>query len=134
MARANIDLVCSIYAAWERGDYSATEWAHPEIDTVIADGPEPVASTGVARLREGLSTILDAWEDWRPEVEEYRALDAERVLVLTRRGGRGKMSGMELGRMRSQGATLWHVRGGAVMRLVIYWDRERALADLGLKE
>ena len=39
---------------------------------------------------------LDAWAEYRTEVEEYRELDEERVLVLTHDSGRGKASGLEL--------------------------------------
>jgi hypothetical protein len=54
------------------------------------------------------------------------------VLVFMRYGGRGKLSGLELGEMRSSAAILWDLRDGNVTRLVHYWDRERALAELGL--
>jgi hypothetical protein len=37
----NLDLVRSISAAWEWDDYSSTEWAHPQIEFVLADGPDP---------------------------------------------------------------------------------------------
>jgi hypothetical protein len=69
----------------------------------------------------------------RIKVDEYRQLDDERVLVLTRSGGgRGRRSGLELGEHGGGGAGLFHVRDGKVTRLVIYFEREHALADLGL--
>jgi len=55
------------------------------------------------------------------------------VLVLTHRVGRGKTSGLEVGQMRTQGANVFHARDGKVTKLVWYWDRDRALADLGLE-
>jgi ketosteroid isomerase-like protein len=129
----NLDLVRSIYAAWERGDYSATEWAHPEIEFVIAGGPAPGRWTGLAELAEGWREWLSAWEEWRVMAEEYRELDDERVLVLLHGSGRGKTSGVEIGQMQSNGANLFHIRDGKVTKLVIS-DRDRALADLGLEE
>jgi hypothetical protein len=77
---------------------------------------------------------MGVWNDVRAEVEEHRELDAERVLVLESRRARGKASGLELRNMRSEGAVLFCVRDAAVARLVFYWDRDRALADLGLEE
>jgi ketosteroid isomerase-like protein len=133
MSQENVELVRSLYEAWERGDYRATEWAHPEIEFVMAGGPAPGRWTGLAGLAEGWREWLSAWEEWRVVAEEYRELDGERVLVLIRFGGRGKTSGVEVGQMQSKGANLFHIRDGKVTRLVIY-DRERAFADFGLSE
>ncbi len=82
--------------------------------------------TAVAR------SILSAHEEIHIEADEYRDLDDTRVLVLDHTSGHGKTSGVELGQMRAKGAHLFDVRDGKVTRLVVYWDRERALADLGL--
>jgi ketosteroid isomerase-like protein len=132
-ASKNLDLVRSIFADWERGDFfSSAEWAHPEIEFVSADGPEPSRWTGLAGMAEGTRDVLDAWKEYRVEAEEYRELDNDRVLVFIRRGGRGKASGLDLAQMQTKGAHLFHVRAGKVTRLVVYADRDRALADLGL--
>jgi ketosteroid isomerase-like protein len=52
--------------------------------------------------------------------------------VLIRHHGRGKTSGLELGQIASKVASLFHLRDDKVTRLVVYFDRERVLADLGL--
>ena len=50
----------------------------------------------------------------------------------TATAGHGKTSGVELGQVRARAASIFHIRDGKVGRLALYWDRERALADLGL--
>ena len=130
---ANLDLVRSIYAAIERGDFASSEWADPDIERVVVDGPEPGTFRGLAGLAEGMRTVFRDMEDVRAEAEECRELDGERVLVLVHYAGRGRESGVDLGLMRTEGANLFHVRGGKVTRLVIYMDRDNALADLGLE-
>jgi ketosteroid isomerase-like protein len=131
---ANLDLVRSMYAAWERGDFKSAEWAHPEMEYVFVDGPTPGRWTGQAGLAKGMREFLSAWKDFRSEAEEYIELDEERVLVLTRYSGRGKTSGVEIAQMRAKGANVFRVRDGSVTQRIIYFDRDHALADLGLKE
>jgi hypothetical protein len=67
-------------------------------------------------------------------VDEYRDLDDERVLILQRKSGRGKHSGLEIGEMHAKSATICHIRGGKVTKMILYYERENALADLGLEE
>jgi ketosteroid isomerase-like protein len=130
---ANVALVRSIFAAWARGDFAAEpEWADPQIEWVMVDGPVTGTSTGRAGLAAGTRDVLNVWHEARIEPEEYRELDGERVVVLVRAHGRGKMSGVDLTRLRSEGAWVVHVRDSMVTKLVRYWDRDRALADLGL--
>jgi ketosteroid isomerase-like protein len=135
MSQENVELVRSIYAPWGRGDFRSAEWAHPEIEFVIADfGPMIGTYKGLAGMAEAWSAFLGAWDEYRTEVDEYRELDGERVLVLLHVVGRGKASGVQLGQMRTKAANLFHVRGGKVTRLVLYSDQERGLAELGLSE
>jgi ketosteroid isomerase-like protein len=128
---ANLDLVRSIYAASERGDFSSAEWADPEIDFVVIGGPTPYRAHGIPGMARGMREFLTAWEGYRVETEEYRELDDEGILVLTRDTARGRTSGVHTVAMRAQ---VLHLHGGKVMSLAIYWDRDRAFADLGLEE
>ena len=127
----NLDLVRSIFSAIERGDYTNAEWADSEIEYVIAHGPEPDTYRGLAGLAEAMRTVFRDIEDFRSEAVEYRELDAEHVLVLRRVVGRGRLSGVPVS---GRGAELFEVRDGKVTRIVVYSERDRAFADLGLEE
>ena len=127
---ANLDLVRSIYAAIERGDFASSEWADPDIERVVVDGPEPGTFTGLAGLAEGMRTVFRDMEDVRAEAEECRELDAGHVLVLGRSFGRGKLSGVPVS---ARNAEVFEVHEAKVTRVVVYYERDRALADLGLE-
>jgi ketosteroid isomerase-like protein len=128
----NLDLVRSIYADWERGDYfGRSDWAHPDMDWVFADGPAPASGVGFDAAAEQWRDWLDAWELLGVEAKEERELDQGRVLVVIEQNVRGKASGVAA---RSVGASVFTVRDGKVTRMVHYSDRQLALADLGLEE
>jgi hypothetical protein len=134
VSSANLDLVRSVCAAWERGDFSSSEWADDEIEATWVDGPSPGTWTGLASMAAGMRDVVDAWEGFRVEAEEFREMDDERVLVPYRASARGRGSGVDLGQMHARGANLFQIRAGKVRRLVIYWNRDRAFADLGLDQ
>ena len=132
-AAGNRELVRSICARWQRGDFSALEWADPAIEYVIADGPSPGAWTGLDGMAEAFRGVLSAYAVYYVEAEELWELDQDRVLVLHRYSGRGRTSGLELGEIASQGADVFHITDGRVTRLVLYWKGDHALSDLGLR-
>jgi ketosteroid isomerase-like protein len=82
-------------------------------------------------MAEGWRGWLSAWDHYNAEPDEYRELDRERVLVFGRMRGRGKTSGVNV---ETEFANLLSLRDGKVMRLCLYSNCERALADLGLRE
>jgi ketosteroid isomerase-like protein len=130
MTAANLDLVRGIYESWERGDFSGTAaWAHPEIECVSFGGPITGAFIGPAAIDEGLRAVLDTLDDATPTAQGYRDVDDERILVLGCLRGREKGTGVAVEQPR---ANLFRIRDGKVVRLIFYWDRARAYADLGL--
>src|SRR5688572_32548018 len=138
MSEENVEIVRSICAPWAQGDFSSADWADPEIEYEIADGPSRGRWTGLAGLAEGWGSFLSVWENYTAEAEDYIELDDERILVPLRNTGRGKASGLDIGsdvgQVRSKGANLFHIRGGKVTRLVTYMDHEDALEAAGLSE
>jgi len=130
----NLDLVRSIYAAWERGDYRSVEWAHPQIEYINVDGPDRGSRVGLTEMAEGWRRLLHVWSEFHTRAEEYVELDDCRVLVLAVYGGTPRFIGLDIREGRSKGADVFEIEDGKVRKLTLYWDRDRALADLGIKE
>ena len=126
MAPGNADLIRPIYEEWGRGNWRpAFDVYHPEMEWgwsdefpglagVFADNEHPNP-----RLRAWLSP----WDHWRAVAEDFLEI-GDHVVVLATYLGRGKGSGVEI---RQEGAHVFELRDGKVIRLEIYASRERAL-------
>jgi ketosteroid isomerase-like protein len=130
----NLQLARSIFAASERGEFASAEWADPEIEFAMKDGPTVGRWTGKRGMADAMRDFLTAWEGYRIQAEGYRELDEGRVVVLIRTSGRGKRSGLEVGALHGGAAIVLDIRDGLVTRFVMYFDRDRAFADLGIEE
>jgi ketosteroid isomerase-like protein len=132
---ANLDLVRSIYAAWERGDWTATDWADADVEYVMVDQPGAREAMGIVAMEAVWRDFLSSWEDYRVEAREYRELDDERVLVLLQAFGRSAAAGLDLKDVTdgSRAANVFRIRDGRVTRLDAYFYAKNALADLGLE-
>ena len=69
---------------------SRADWADPEIEYVIADDLQPGMCRGVTEMAEGFCDFLGGLEGYRLQAAEYRELDADRVIAITRSTGHGK--------------------------------------------
>jgi ketosteroid isomerase-like protein len=130
----NLDLVKSVFVNWEKGDFSSVDWADPEIEFVMRGGLTTDRTTGVTAMGGAWAAMLRAWDDLRAVPEAFREIDDERVLVLLRNEGRGKGSGIDVGEISVRSANVFTLREGRVTKLVAYWDRTEALAELGLSD
>ncbi|HEY8770169.1 MAG TPA: nuclear transport factor 2 family protein [Thermoleophilaceae bacterium] len=84
---------------------------------------------GMARY---MASVYEAFEDYRPEVEEILDLDDERVLTLAVEHGRGRESGADV--QANKTAHLWTLRDGKATQLDLYLERARALEAVELRE
>jgi ketosteroid isomerase-like protein len=127
-----LELARSIFAAWEAGDYSASGWAHPEIEFRIVGGPVSGTWRGRDGMAEGWRDFLDAFEGFSSGQSEAELVRPGLVLVRAGVTGRGRTSGVDLSRTGTKTGTVFHIDGEQVVRLHFYIDGEEALTDLGL--
>ena len=136
MSEANLEIVRRGYELYAAGDLEGAA-ALFSADAEVADaGGLGVADTAVGTRSgpEGFlratEEVLDAFEDYRVETEEF--IDAgTAVVVPVRISGRGKASGVKL---EMQLAHLWVLRDGKVIRGEVYRTTEEALEAAGVSK
>jgi uncharacterized protein len=131
MPEDNVDVVRAMYEAWNRADRrDATlpfiaddfEWVNPPYAV------EPGTLHGVQGWLRALDNLYAAFEDFEHQPGEFVDL-GERVLCFARFVV--KASASEIAFERDE-PHLWTLRGGKVVRLEWFHDRNEALAAAGM--
>jgi ketosteroid isomerase-like protein len=130
MSEENVEIVRSILACWDRGDYGSTDWSDPDIEFVAPF--DTIEARGIEELGRRWGEFLGAWENFATTPERFIDLGDGRVLVLVRFQGRGRVSGAPTADF--SGGQLFTLRDGKVVRLVLYSTRAEALEAAGLSE
>jgi ketosteroid isomerase-like protein len=129
-ASDNVELVRKLYDAFVSRDFAAAaERVDPEIELLTPRGTPEEGSYRGYQAWIHLRELLEPFEDVRVEPEEFIETDGE-VIVIVHVSGRGRGSGLPID---TRFAHLLTVRGGRVVRLRAFFDREEALHAAGLQ-
>ena len=135
MSRENVEIVRRVYDAVARRDAETVRALYdPEVEWDTSRLASEGMGTGLYRGLSGIRTFLrqwnEAWEDSSFDLEELIEAGEEVVSVVTRKG-RGRASGIEV---QAPGAVVWTIRGGKIVRVVLFPTRAEALKAAGLSE
>jgi ketosteroid isomerase-like protein len=128
MSQKNVELVKGIYRAWEQGDFTGTDWAHPEIRFEVP-GPDPEVR-GIEAMARNWAGWLQVYSDLSIEATDYYD-EGDLVVVGQAFHGKGRSSGIPLDEIA--GASVFEIRDGKVVRFRGYTNLGDALAAAGIE-
>jgi len=133
MSHENVDVIRRMYDRWLQGDPSLFDAFDPKIELHPDPAADWVGVDAVYRGHDGvrryMAHVYEAFEDYRPEVEEL--VDAgDKVVTLAIEHGRGRVSGATVEARRT--AHVWTMRANKAIRLDLYLDRAKGLEAAGL--
>jgi len=103
-------------------------------DAFVFEEPPEQPAPRIARGREAAVQVYrefdETWAEHRSHPEEIRAIDEQRVLVLSIEHFRGR-DGLEI---TQPCGTILTLRGGKITRMQSFWERTTALEAAGLSE
>jgi ketosteroid isomerase-like protein len=120
-----------MYAAWNRGEHlgapglldETVEYANPP------GAVEPGIRRGLAAFGEAAAKVLEAWESWHMEPQEFEAR-GDHVAVALRFEGRGRGSGVAV---EGRESALWTIRDGRVVRYAWFHGPADAFRAAGIE-
>ena len=132
MSRENVAIVQRFYDAWSRDEFPGPlELMDPEIEYVNPAGAiEPGTRRGVDAFARAVEKLLESWEFWRTETEDFRTT-GDQVAVVVRYRTRGRGSGVDV---EGRESALWTLRDGKVVRYEWFHEPTDALEAAGLSE
>ena len=129
MSQENVELVKSIYASWQAGDYAKTDWAAPDIEfRPMPNAPDGEIGRGIDHVRGVWRSFLAEWENVRATAEALTPV-GDHVVARTRFSGQGKASGVSMDFMSA--AAVFTIERGQVVRLALYGSEHEALEAVG---
>jgi ketosteroid isomerase-like protein len=133
VSQQNVELVRRVYEADARRDPAAAlELLDPEIEIEYRGQliDKDATYQGHAGARQLMESILENFDEWHVEVEEY--IDHEdQVVVALHQRATGRASGVPLD---SHVGQVWTLRDGKAVRWRIYRSKQEALKTVGLEE
>jgi ketosteroid isomerase-like protein len=131
MSPDNVEIVRSIYAAWERDGFpTRSELLDPEIEYVNPVGAvEPGTRRGLEAFHRAVQKVLEGWETWQMEPEAFESA-GDQVAVVVRYRARGRESGVEV---EGRESALWTLRDGRVVRYAWFHGPADAFEAAGLR-
>lgn len=126
----NLEAARRLLEAFDRGDLETVlSVLDPEIEIFL---PADLPNSGTFHGHEGylkwIQAWLEAWEDYRLEAKELRAVGDHHVLTVGRQSARGKGSGLPIE------MTIYMIaeyRDAKIIRLQMYADEQSALDAAG---
>jgi ketosteroid isomerase-like protein len=130
MSEENIARVKELNAAFNRGDLEACAACYDERAEVadLGNAPDlPPRVLGREAIRSVMQTWLDAFDEFRADIEEYRAV-GDHVICRAHWHGRGRGGGVTVD---LRAADLYELRAGLIVRATLgYPNTAAALAAI----
>jgi ketosteroid isomerase-like protein len=123
------DIYITGYEAFNQGDFTgAVRTFDPGVEWDFSEMPDGKVVRGVDELKDYWATLVDTWQEFRIEVEEF--VDGpEADVTLVRLIAKARTSGL---RFDDPAALVWESSEGRVRRVRFTHDRDAALAAAGI--